>query len=51
MDSSEEKLEEANEEISELTRLYWEAVERQRKLTKTSGNQSWGDWLLELIGF
>ena len=51
MESSEEKLDEAKDEINELSRLYWEAVERQRKLFKLAGTQTWFDWFLEQMGF
>ena len=41
----------AQQEIMELQRLLIEAKERERKILKDSGMQSWWDYVCEVLGF
>ena len=45
------KLWTTNEEINVLEKLLEELYRKQRELLKNKGNQSWWDYLLELIGY
>ena len=46
-----DKLWTTNEEIKVLEKLLEELYRKQRELLKNKGNQSWWDYLLELIGY
>ena len=46
-----DKLWTTNEEINVLEKLLEELYRKQRELLKNKGNQSWWDYLLELIGY
>lgn len=41
----------AKEEIKALERLLKEARERQRKLLKKNNQQTWWDWIWEMVGY
>lgn len=45
------ELAQTEEELRELERLCWDARVRYRNLLKRRQQQSWWDWILEIIGY
>ena len=46
-----DELAQTQEEIRELERLCWEARIRYRDILKRRNQQSWWDWLWEVVGY
>lgn len=46
-----DELAQTEEELRELERLCLEARERYRNILKRRQQQSWWDWLFEIIGY
>lgn len=46
-----DELAQTQEEIRELERLCWEARIRYRYILKRRNQQSWWDWLWEVVGY
>jgi len=46
-----DELAQTEEEIKELERLCWEARIRYRGILKRRNQQTWWDWLWEIVGY
>tara|TARA_Y100000992_G_C21258039_1_gene489640 strand:+ start:1501 stop:1656 length:156 start_codon:yes stop_codon:yes gene_type:complete len=46
-----DELAQTEEEIKELERLCWEARIRYRDILKRRNQQTWWDWLWEIVGY
>lgn len=45
------ELAQTEEELRELERLCWDARVRYRNILKRRQQQSWWDWIMEIIGY